>query len=237
MNLFYTPDINTGTYTLNKEESAHCVLVFRLKIGSEIHLTDGIGNLYKAVLVDNNPKACVVEIRETINEFEKRNFNLHIAMAPTKNIARVEWFIEKATEIGIDEFTFLLCDHSERLNIKTERLHKIVTSAVKQSIKAYHPVIHGALKFKDLIKKYQTFTGKKYLAYCNDDMIKRVSLKDNYKKGEDALILIGPEGDFSKHEVDLAIENGFKLITLGKSRLRTETAAVAACHTINLINE
>jgi len=121
--------------------------------------------------------------------------------------------------------------------IKTDRLNKIVTSALKQSIKAYHPVIHGALKFKELIKKYNAFAGKKYLAYCHDDVSKRISLKDNYKKGEDALILIGPEGDFSKHEISLAIENGFKLITLGNSRLRTETAALAACHTVNLINE
>ena len=237
MHLFYTPDITPSIYTLGKEESAHCVVVLRLKAGSEIHLTDGKGNLYKAVLVNDSPKNCVVEIRETIREFEKRDYKLHIAMAPTKNIARVEWFLEKATEIGIDEFTFLMCDHSERMFIRVDRLNKVVTSAVKQSLKAFHPVLNEALKFKELIKATTNFEGEKYIAYCSDEITDRISLKNSYTKGKNALILIGPEGDFSPNEVKLAIENGFKIITLGKARLRTETAALVACNTINLLNE
>lgn len=237
MNLFYTPDINSSIYTLSKEESAHCVSVMRLKAGSEIHLTDGKGNLYRSVLVNDNPKSCVVEVRETIREFEKRDFKLHIAMAPTKNIARVEWFIEKATEIGIDEFSFITCDHSERMVIKTDRLNKVITSAVKQSVKAYHPFLNNAYKFKDFIKSLNKFEGEKYIAYCADDIMERISLKECYTKGKDVIILIGPEGDFSKNEIKIAIENGFKIITFGKARLRTETAALIACTTINLLNE
>ena len=237
MNLFYSPDITSSLHTLSKEESTHCVNVLRLKIGSAIHLTDGKGNLFHAILIDDSPKCCIVEIKETIHDYEKRNFNLHIAMAPTKNISRVEWFMEKATEIGIDEVSFLNCEHSERTVINTDRLNKIVTSAVKQSIKAYHPKINSIVKFKDFIKTTANYSGEKYIAYCDDDMSERLSIKQCYKKKKDALILIGPEGDFSSKEVALAIENGFKIITLGKARLRTETAALVACHSINFLNE
>ena len=233
MQLFYTPNINAATYTLDKEESTHCVRVLRLKEGSQIYLTDGKGNLYKAQLLSANLKECVAEIIETIANYGKRDFYLHIAIAPTKNIDRFEWFLEKATEIGIDEITPIFCEHSERNVVKPERLQKIITSAVKQSLKAYHPILNEAVKFNQLIAN--DFYGKKYIAHCEND--EKNALHLAYKKGENALILIGPEGDFSVAEIKKAIENKYQPISLGNSRLRTETAGIVACHTINLLNE
>ncbi|MCX6231998.1 MAG: 16S rRNA (uracil(1498)-N(3))-methyltransferase [Bacteroidetes bacterium] len=233
MQLFYTPDITSATYTLDKEESMHCIRVLRLKEGSQLHLTDGKGNLFKAHLITADPKACVAEIIETIPNFGKRNFQLHIAIAPTKNIDRFEWFLEKATEIGIDEITPVFCEHSERNIVKPERLHKIITSAMKQSLKAYHPVLNDAVKLQSFLKKdYQAF---KCIAHCEED--EKISLQSAYPKGKNALILIGPEGDFSTTEIKNAIERNYQPVSLGNSRLRTETAGVVACHTINLLNE
>ncbi len=233
MQLFYTPDITASTYRLGKEESAHCVRVLRLKEGSRIHLTDGRGNLFLAQLLSADPKECIAEIIETIPEYGKRNFYLHIAIAPTKNIDRFEWFLEKATEIGIDEITPVFCEHSERNIIKPERLHKIITSAVKQSLKAYHPVLNEAVKFNQWLTT--DFNGKKFIAHCEEE--EKKSLQSACQKGENALILIGPEGDFSIAEIKKAIEYKFQPISLGNSRLRTETAGIVACHTINLLNE
>jgi 16S rRNA (uracil1498-N3)-methyltransferase len=233
MHLFYTPDITSATYTLDKEESTHCVRVLRLKQGGLLHLTDGKGNLYKAQLLIADTKACVAEVIECIPNFGKRNFNLHIAIAPTKNIDRFEWFLEKATEIGIDEITPVYCEHSERNIVKPERLQKIITSAVKQSLKAYHPVLNEAVKLNQLLKT--NFNANKYIAHCQED--DKINLKSTYKKAESALILIGPEGDFSKSEIKDAITQQYQAISLGNSRLRTETAGVVACHIINLLNE
>jgi 16S rRNA (uracil1498-N3)-methyltransferase len=233
MQLFYTPDINSDTYKLDKEESTHCVRVLRLKEGSQIHLTDGKGNLYKAQLLSADPKECIAEIIETIPDFGKKNFYLHIAIAPTKNIDRFEWFLEKATEIGIDEITPIFSEHSERNIIKPERLQKIITSAVKQSLKAYHPILNEAIKFNQLLNF--AFDGKKYIAHCEEG--EKISLQSAYEKAENALILIGPEGDFSIAEIKKAIENNYLPVSLGNSRLRTETAGIVACHTINLLNE
>jgi 16S rRNA (uracil1498-N3)-methyltransferase len=233
MQLFYTPDIISDTYKLDKEESTHCVRVLRLKEGSQIYMTDGRGNLYKAQLLSADPKECIAEVIETIPDFGKKNFYLHIAIAPTKNIDRFEWFLEKATEIGIDEITPIYCEHSERNIIKPERLQKIITAALKQSLKAYHPVLNEAVKFNQFIQSF--FEGNKYIAHCEDD--EKLSLQSCYKKNENALILIGPEGDFSITEIKKSIENNFLAISLGNSRLRTETAGIIACHTINLLNE
>jgi 16S rRNA (uracil1498-N3)-methyltransferase len=233
MHLFYTPDIKSEIYTLDEQESKHCIRVLRLKIGDGITLTDGVGNMYFTKIIEDHPKRCTVQVAEVKKEYGKRPFKIHIAVAPTKNIARTEWFIEKATEIGIDEITPLICEHSERKIVKTERLTKVVTSAVKQSLKAYHPVVNDSVKFKKFIQ--QEFKGAKFIAYCSDEY--RDSLKNIYEKGEDALVLIGPEGDFSPEEVDLAINHGFKPVSLGNSRLRTETAALYACCVLNLRNE
>ena len=233
MHLFYTPHINSDIYTLDEQESKHCVRVLRLKVGDEITLTDGIGNLYFTKIIEDHPKRCTVQVTEVKKEYRKRPFKIHIALAPTKNIARTEWFVEKATEIGIDEITPLICEHSERKTTKTERLSKRITSAVKQSLKAYHPVMNPAVEFNKFVQK--EFIGAKFIAYCSDEY--RDSLKNVYEKGEDALVLIGPEGDFSPDEVELAIKHGFSPVSLGSSRLRTETAALYACCVLNLRNE
>jgi len=233
MHLFYTPDLSSNIYTLNEIESKHCVRVLRLSADDIIELIDGNGGFYKAKITDPNPKRCTVEIIETKKEFGKRNHYLHIAIAPTKNIDRFEWFLEKATEIGIDEITPILCEHSERKAIKNERLEKIIVSAVKQSIKAYKPKLNDLTSYTNFIK--QNIEGEKYIAHCEENQ--KLLLKNSYKQGQNTIILIGPEGDFSPVEISLAKENNYKEISLGESRLRTETAGVVACHTINIINE
>lgn len=232
MHLFYTPDIKGDTYTLNQTESKHCTKVLRLSEGDIIHLIDGVGGFYTAEITDASPKACKVKCTEIIREYEKRSFSLHIGIAPTKNNDRTEWFLEKCTEMGIDKITPLLCEHSERKVVKTERLNKIITSAVKQSLKAYHPELEEMIKFKNFIN--QDFSGQKFIAHCNPG--EKTPLQDIYTEDSDVVILIGPEGDFSPKEVEMAKEAGFKEISLGNSRLRTETAGIVACHTINLIN-
>jgi 16S rRNA (uracil1498-N3)-methyltransferase len=232
MQLFYTPNTITDSYTLNIEESAHCIRVLRLREGDEIFLTDGKGGLFKSVIISDDSKHCTVKIIETSHDYGKRNYFLHIAIAPTKNIDRVEWFLEKATEIGVDEITPLICEHSERRSVNAERLNKIITSAMKQSLKAYLPKLNKETKFEEFIKQQLPFS--KYIGYCSDDTKK---LKDFYKCGNDAVILIGPEGDFSETEVMKAKENNFIPVNLGNSRYRTETAALVACHTINLMND
>lgn len=233
MQLFYTPDIKTNIYTLNEIESKHCIKVLRQKVNDHIQLIDGKGNFYEAKIIEPNPKKCIVEIVETTKDFGKRNYYLHIAIAPTKNIDRFEWFLEKATEIGIDEITPILCEHSERKTIKAERLEKIIVSAIKQSIKAYKPKLNDLTNYSDFIQ--QNFNGVKYIAHCEEN--KKALLKTSYYKGQNVIILIGPEGDFSPEEIDKARNNNFTEISLGESRLRTETAGVVACHTINLLNE
>ena len=233
MNIFYTPDLSGNEYTLTEEESKHCVRVLRMGVGDKIQLVDGRGGFYEAEIIDDNPKRCSVKITDQKKNFGKRNHYLHIACAPTKNIERYEWFLEKSTEIGIDEITPIDCEHSERTVVKSERLNKVLVSAMKQSIKAYLPKLNEVISLPEFVS--QKFTGEKYIAHCRDK--KSTSLKDIYKKGSNVLILIGPEGDFSDNEIKFALENGFKEISLGDSRLRTETAALVACHTVNLLNE
>lgn len=233
MNLFYTPDIQSQFYQLDEIESKHCVKVLRLKEEDTIHLIDGKGTLYLAKIIDAHPKRCTVECIETHKEFGKRNYKLHVALAPTKNIDRTEWFMEKCTEIGIDEFTPLLCQYSERKIIKLDRLFKVITSAVKQSLKAYHPVLNEITKFSDLVSS--NFDGEKYIAHCYPG--EKAHLKNLCKINQNVLVLIGPEGDFSPEEVKLAKENGFIEISLGESRLRTETAGVVACNIVSLANQ
>jgi 16S rRNA (uracil1498-N3)-methyltransferase len=234
MQLFYTPDITSTIYTLDEQESKHCIKVLRKLDGDILHLTDGIGNLFKAEITDASPKACKLKIIETQKEFEKRNYWLHIAIAPTKNIERFEWFLEKATEIGIDEITPLVTEHSERQQIKAERLERIVIAAMKQSIKAYKPQINPLCNFKQFLQKEINPLGC-FIAHCFDS--EKQELKNIDKVNSTVTILVGPEGDFSLEEVKLAVEKKFVPISLGRSRLRTETAGVVACHTINLLNQ
>ncbi|BBE16850.1 ribosomal RNA small subunit methyltransferase E [Aquipluma nitroreducens] len=233
MHIFYTPELSGNTYTLDETESKHCIRVLRLEKGNEITLVDGRGGWFTAEIADPNPKRCAVNVIKSELNFGQRNFQVHIAIAPTKNIERIEWFLEKATEIGIDRVTPLLCRYSERKEIKNERLEKVMVSAMKQSLKAYLPQLDELTKFNDFIK--QPFSGQKFIAHCEEQH--RELLKNTIKHGENYLILIGPEGDFSTEEIRLAIDAGFVPVSLGESRLRTETAGVVACHTFNLLNE
>jgi 16S rRNA (uracil1498-N3)-methyltransferase len=234
MQLFYTPDIDPlqQQYFLSEEESKHCTRVLRLAAGSDVQLIDGKGGLYHARIMDAHPKRTILQIISVITAFNKRNHYLHVAMAPTKNIERMEWFLEKATEIGIDEISPIICQRSERKEVKVERLNKIITSAIKQSIKAYHPVLNEPLLFSQLVGK--PFEGQKFIAHCEKsdktDLRAEVTTHGSY------LILIGPEGDFTPNEIAEALRNGFKPITLGESRLRTETAALEACFEVNYLN-
>jgi 16S rRNA (uracil1498-N3)-methyltransferase len=232
MHIFYTPDILSSA-EMPEEESLHCVKVLRLTEGDEVRLTDGKGLFFRAKIVRAHHKRCAVEIIEQWEELPARDFFLQIALAPTKNLDRIEWFAEKATEIGIDKISFLRCRYSERKELKEERIQKILVSAMKQSLKATLPVLEGLVHFADFVK--QPFDGQKYIAHCYSDQ-ERNYLTSHYKKGGNLLVLIGPEGDFSEEEVALALSHGFVPVSLGNSRLRTETAALVACHTPHVLN-
>lgn len=232
MHIFYTPDITSETYTLSEEESKHCIKVLRLEQGSVVQLVDGKGGFYEALISDPHPKRTSLKVIRTLQNYGKRNHYLHIAVAPTKNIERMEWFLEKATEIGIDEITPIICERSERKELKTERLNKVITSAVKQSIKAYHPKLNHPARFQDFINTASN--AKKYIAHCIDS--EKFSLKAKIELNSDYLVIIGPEGDFSQSEVDSALLAHYVPIELGTSRLRTETAALEACFEINFLN-
>lgn len=234
MQLFYAPEITLPRYTLPEEESKHCIRVLRMVEGDELHLTDGQGTMHRCKVVDANAKRCTVEVVESIAEYEKLPYRLTMAVAPTKNIDRFEWFLEKATEVGIAEVYPIECSHSERRHIKSEREEKVITAAVKQSLKAYHPTLHELTPVKQLMA--MPFDGDKYIAHCDQSFGEKPYLGKIAKKERDTLILIGPEGDFSPEEINFALQNGFKPISLGKQRLRTETAAVVSTVIISTIN-
>ena len=234
MQLFYSSDIIPPFHTLNDEESKHCVRVLRLGVGDELHITDGKGNLYRCRIVEAHQHHCTVEVIETFAEHEKLPYSLTMAVAPTKNIDRYEWFLEKATEVGVSRFIPIECDHSERRTIKYDRELRVITSAVKQSLKAYHPTLDGLTPVKRIITT--PFEGQKFIAHCDSSFPDRAFLPSVAKKSENILILIGPEGDFSPEEIKFALENGFQPISLGNQRLRTETAAVVATVMVATIN-
>ena len=232
MQIFYTPQISISN-ELPEEEAGHCVRVLRLAEGSEILLTDGKGTFYRAAITRAHPKHCEFEVLEQWPQNPLWDFYIHIAVAPTKNIDRMEWFVEKATEIGINAITCLNCRFSERREVKPARLEKILVSAMKQSQKALLPELEGMVSFTDFVRR--PFDGRKFIAHCEEG--EKQLLKQTYHPGENALVLIGPEGDFSPEEIRLARENGFEPISLGRSRLRTETAALVACHTLHVLND
>jgi 16S rRNA (uracil1498-N3)-methyltransferase len=233
MQVFYTPDIQKITYTLNHEESKHAVKVLRMEAGDEICMVDGHGGLYYGIIDEPDAKKCVIRVIEKIEQYGRRNYSLHLAIAPTKNIDRMEWFFEKATEIGFDEITPLLCQRSERKNLNQERMEKIILSAMKQSVKAYKPVLHPMTKFTNFIEN--ATDGTKLIAHCMENP--KPSLKSKVAGKQKFIVLIGPEGDFSPEEVEQAKQLGFEEVHLGKSRLRTETAGIVACHIINLLTD
>ena len=233
MHLFYTPDVSSKYYVLNEGESKHCIRVLRLTIDDEIYLLDGKGGFYKSKIIDNHPKKCKVEIIDKTSDFGKLNYYLHIAIAPTKSMDRLEWFVEKATEIGVSEITPIICANSERKILKIERLRKILIAAVKQSLTAFVPILNEPISYKDFMLKPSD--NEKYIAHCVDN--NKQLFKNIYTPNKDALVLIGPEGDFNDEEISLAMSNGYKEISLGTSRLRTETAGIVACNVVNILNQ
>jgi 16S rRNA (uracil1498-N3)-methyltransferase len=223
MNTFLASRIEKNTLLLNADESWHCVKVLRMQGGDEIRVIDGHGRSFRAQLVVLNEKQCVAEIIEEL-EKEIPSFQLHIAIAPTKNMDRIEWFAEKATELGVSAISFIICRNSERTVIKTERIRKIVEAAVKQSMRSVIPVVNDAVKFKQFMEAEHK--GSRFIAHCADDIKLDLGAALNGKR--EALILIGPEGDFSAEEITAARNTGFSPVTLGNTRLRTETAGIYA---------
>ncbi len=236
MHIFYTPNIrNQESYTLSAGESRHCIRVLRLKKNSEVQLVDGLGNLYSGIISEPDPKGCKIVISEVTLNYHKRNFHLHIAIAPTKSADRFEWFLEKVTEIGIDEITLILCSRSERTSIRTERLDKVIVAAMKQSVIALKPVINEFTDIGHFISKEAGSHSRKFIAYYKGD--ERQDISRSYRPQENVICLIGPEGDFSQEEIELATKNHYQPVTLGINRLRTETAGVVACGIFNFMND
>jgi 16S rRNA (uracil1498-N3)-methyltransferase len=228
MQLFYIPDIENEVAYMSMEESHHCIKVLRMTKGSNISFVDGLGGMYQGEITEADSKKCKISISHYIKDFEFHNYHLHIAIAPTKNMDRIEWFLEKAVEIGVDEISPIICLHSEREKIREDRFHKIMVSAMKQSVKAKLPVLRPLQSFKNFINN--KVSGNKYIAHCfenyKDDLLFSPSNGNNFT------VLIGPEGDFDESEVKMAIENDYTPVSLGNSRLRTETAGVVAAQII-----
>lgn len=227
MQLFYQPELVNGIRYLDADESRHAIKVLRLKVDQEINLIDGNGTFYKARITQDNHKKCEFEVIEKKHEKKSRGFR-HVAIAPTKNLDRMEWFVEKAVEIGVDRISFILTKNSERKVLKTERLTKKAVSAMKQSVKAQLPLIDEMVSLKEFLNTSDH--PNKFIAYVDFD--NPMELQSVVK--EDNLVLIGPEGDFTTEEIELALAKGFHKVSLGQSRLRTETAGIAAVHILNL---
>ena len=234
MQLFYSPTIseNEKLFVFDKEESKHIIKVLRKKESDILFVTNGLGYLFKTEISLASDHKCTVTILSSEKQ-EPYEYHLHLAVAPTKMNERYEWFLEKATEIGIQEITPIICEHSERKVIKTDRFQKIIESAMKQSLHYYIPKLNEPIAYKDFIKK--EFKGQKFIAHCEETAKK--SFKKELKPRENVLILIGPEGDFSFKEIQMELDNKFIPVSLGDTRLRTETAAIVACHSAVLLNE
>jgi len=235
MQLFYHNQINdtTDECIFDAIESQHIVRVLRKKEGDILWITNGLGDLYKSEIIHAHDKRCRVKI--VLKQFysKNRNYYLQVVIAPTKNLERMEWFLEKATEIGIDEIIPIFCDHSERKVLKMERLEKVIIAAMKQSVQYYLPKLASPMKFDEFIK--QKFDGQRFIAHCEETT--RNSFKNSVKPEKNIQILIGPEGDFSPNEIEIALKEGLLPVTFGENRLRTETAGIVAVHTVALINE
>lgn len=227
MQLFYQKDF-ASPYELDSDDSKHCVKVLRKQVGDFIHVVDGRGGLFYCEIIEANPKSCKLKILETKSDWNKSKRNIHIAIAPTKNIDRITYFVEKAVEIGVSELSFVLCKNSERKIIKTDRIERIAISAMKQSLKAYLPKIN---ELKTLVELINTVTSdQKLYAHLSEDS---QSLMD-IELESDVLLLVGPEGDFDPKELEMMNSTNFKQVTLGDSRLRTETAGLVAVTLLNL---
>ena len=232
MHLFFRDDVSLPVIEFDRDESRHCIKVLRLHKGSIINVTDGNGNLAEAVITDDSVNRCLAEIRYREKKESERDYHLCIAIAPTKNHDRFEWFVEKATEIGVNEIVPLICEHSERKTVKPERLRNIAVAALKQSHHIFLPEISAPVLLDEFIrtKEYE----QKFI--CTLELSKG-HLGEMYKPYSDAVVMIGPEGDFTKDEVNAASQNGFTAVSLGQSRLRTETAGVLACSVLSFVNK
>jgi 16S rRNA (uracil1498-N3)-methyltransferase len=231
VNLFYQPNLPDGIHFLEADESRHCVKVLRANAGDRITVTDGKGTFYECIITKADAAKCIFQVESTRVE-KPRPHSIHIAIAPTKSPDRIEWFTEKAVELGIDTITLMQCEHSEKGFLKTERLMKVAVSAMKQSLKATLPKIVAPTPFEQVITLANA--SQKFIAFVDSGNPRH--LKDVARRNDSALVLIGPEGDFSPAELQMALSSGYEKVSLGSSRLRTETAGIAACHILNLIN-
>jgi 16S rRNA (uracil1498-N3)-methyltransferase len=232
MHVFHSPVIDQGMTRLGEEESRHCVRVLRLRAGEEVIVTDGRGMWCRAVLADPNPRACLLQVVSCEEKFRQRPVSLHMAVAPTRQIDRFEWFLEKATECGVDEVTPLYCEHSERQWVRPERLERVMLSAMKQSLRAFLPRLNPGMSFRDFVG--QPFEGARLIAHCGEG--EKTGLQAAFEPGRNARVLVGPEGDFSAGEVEEALQAGYVPVSLGRHRLRTETAAITLCIGFNMMN-
>jgi len=235
MNWFFNRNITGDAFVADALESKHIAKVLRMNVGDKSAFIDGKGGFYTCELQDANPKKCRFTVVEKEFIPKSKKYHLHLVVAPTKNISRFEWFIEKAVEIGIDEITPVQCEYSERIRMKSDRLEKIIISAMKQSQQVWMPRLNELVELDAFLNNdsYQQY--QKFIAYVSKDH--ESLLKERYVKGNDTIILIGPEGDFSTAEIKAAIARNYEPISLGENRLRTETAALVACHTIVLLNQ
>jgi 16S rRNA (uracil1498-N3)-methyltransferase len=236
MQLFYSQDLtaNDTLFSFTKQESKHIGKVLRKQIGDTLHLTNGKGALFTGTLQSNDPKHCVVKITQ-VEQKTQLPYELHLAISPTKLNDRFEWFLEKATEIGITQITPILCNHSERKIIKPERYQKIILSAAKQSLKYHFPVLHPISSFNDFLEKHAELPNRKLIAHCQD--LEKKSLKSQIKPKGKYIVLVGPEGDFSDTEITKATSMDYTGVSLGTNRLRTETAAIVVCHSFCYAND
>lgn len=233
MQIFYSTIIKDNIATFDSEESVHGIRVLRMRKGDPITFTDGTGNMYEGIIITDDLHEMQVKINNVIQNYGKRQYRLHMAVSPLKNPDRLEWFIEKAVEMGIDEITPVICARTEKTGVKKERLQKLILSAMKQSVKAYLPRLNEAILFSDFISK--EISGERIIAHCIPQK-SRAPLMEKIKPGKEIVILIGPEGDFTADEVSLAEKAGYTSVHLGTSRLRTETAGVVACCSAYLVN-
>ena len=234
MQVFFCTEIIKGNAILDKSESQHCIRVLRLEKNDIISLIDGRGGFYEARIMSENPDKCEVQVIKKIKDFNKRNFYLHIAIALTKNADRFEWFVEKATETGIDEITPMICSRSERKTVKMERLRKIIVSSMKQALIATLPKLNEIQSFSEFVAGSNITGCNKYIFHCTES--NRHRIRDTYIPGYGVIAMIGPEGDFTPDEIELAKINNFQSASLGNNRLRTETAGIAVCQIFNFLN-
>jgi 16S rRNA (uracil1498-N3)-methyltransferase len=233
MQIFYTVNVSEGKARFSREESMHCLRVLRMRRGDSIRFTDGLGNLYEGVITDDDPGGMSATVISAEHDQGRRGYRLHMAISPLKNEDRLEWFIEKAVETGIDEITPLICSRTEKRRFRRERLQGLILSAMKQSVKCNLPRLNDPATFNEFVDVIRE--GKRIIACC-DPAVERSSITSAFKRGDEVTILIGPEGDFTAEEVGRAVKDGFTPVHIGPSRLRTETAGVAACCSVYLAN-